>query len=53
MRCEEKLGASTLLRASAQIAFTGDLNTDYKIVKLFYEAQSTALTSMYNVNNRR
>ena len=53
MSFEQKLGASTLLRAIAQIAFTGDIETDFKIVKIFHEAQSNALVNMYNANNKR
>ena len=53
MTFEQQLGASTLLRAIAQVAFTGDIETDFKIVKIFYDAQSNALINMYNANDKR
>ena len=53
MRYERALGASTLLRASAQIAFVGVMENDYRIVKIFYDAQENALTQMYNANSKR
>lgn len=53
MTFEQPLGASTLLRAIAQIAFTGNIETDFRIVKIFHDAQSNALVNMYNANDKR
>lgn len=50
---EQKLGASTMLKSIAQVAFVGKFDSDFKIVKAFSDAQENALVNMYNANDGR